>query len=140
MGNRSRQILWLKGDGADGKTTVFRVLYNVLGTCVATIPDVLGGEDSTRFLAMKAYGHRLVVVSECRNDKLLRYGVVRQLTSGDLVNIEGKGRDGFTAITWTKLVVCSNDRPDISSGTADQSRAVVIEVAKSSKTDDAGWA
>ena len=138
-GNRSRQIPWLVGDGQDGKSTTFRVLYESLGTCMATVPDVGMGEDARRFLAMQAYGHRLVVVSDCRNLKILRSGIIRNLTSGDLVSVEGKGRDGFTAVTWTKMAICSNDLPDISSSRADQSRAVVIRVAESENKSDALW-
>ena len=138
-GNRSRQILWLYGDGQDGKSTTFRVLYETLGSCMATVPDVGMGEDAKRFLAFQAYGHRLVVVTDCRNLKILRAGIIRNLTSGDLVSVEGKGTNGFTAVTWTKLAVCSNDRPDISSGRADTSRAVVLRVAESVSKSDAQW-
>lgn len=139
MGNRSRQILWIQGQGQDGKSTTFRVMYEALGTCMATVPDVGMGEDGKRFLAMQAYGHRLVVVSDCKNTKLLRAGIIRNLTSGDLVSVEGKGKDGFTAVTWTKLAVCSNEFPDISSGRADISRAVVLTVSESHSKSDAGW-
>jgi len=134
-GNVSRQVPYLLGAGQDGKSVVLRVLYQLLGRTACTLSDT----HVTNFSASFAYGHRLVVIGENKNDKILMTGLVRSMTSGDAVAVEKKGEQAFSAVLRCKLLIAGNAAPHVSGSRADMSRLVLLEVAESPIKDDGAW-
>jgi hypothetical protein len=82
------------------------------------------------------YGKILVLFPDCKNEKLLMSEFVRNISSGDLVPIERKGVDAFSAELNARLIVASNSAPDLTSGNADLSRLIYLKVAPSLVKDD----
>lgn len=137
-GNRSRQYLWLRGEGQDGKSKVLGVLLEVFGQAGAAINNT-HVEKGGQFFFSSLYGKRLVVYPDCKNSKFGMKEIVRNCTSGDPVPIEFKGETPFTAVLRTKLFVASNPKPEFTSQAADRSRIIYIEVAESEEKDDPTW-
>jgi hypothetical protein len=135
VNSRSRQLLYIQGEGEDGKSTALTVLSRLLGRVVTTLDSL----NINQFTASFIYGHRLVVISENRNPRLFMTAVVRQATSGDLTQIERKGAQAFSAVMRCKLIACGNDDPEITSGHADKSRLVLLRVSPPTTRDDPSW-
>lgn len=109
--NRGKQTLYLHGYGSQGMTKVVEGISSVLGpACTA-----LSGSKSmtNQFGLAKLEGKRLVVISDNKNPKILMTEWVHNLTGGDIVDIERKGKDSHTARLMGKLWICSNVAPEI---------------------------
>jgi hypothetical protein len=136
--NKSRQYLYLHGDGEDGKSTVIRVIADVFGSAKSSI----NGNHLSRgdkFLSSQYYGKRVLVYPDCKNSKFGMSEFVRNVTSGDEVPIEFKGKTPFSSSLYLKLLVGSNLRPEISGQNADVARLIYIEVEPSLSKDDTSW-
>lgn len=138
--NKSRQILWLFGrNGQDGKSCVMQTLYGVFGVA-ATAVDSSTFDSKDTFGLSHLYGKRFAVDFDCRNPRILMYGNLRKCTSGkDTVIINKKNRPKFTAQVYLKVAIVSNDIPAITSGGADTSRLLGVEVFESKTKDDPTW-
>lgn len=137
MKNVSRQYLWLRGDGQDGKSSVLSALLGVFGQAATGIS---GSQlKDTRFLYSAIYGRRAVFYADCKNSKFGMSEFVRNVTSGDHVMVEFKGKTPFSSPLRLKLFVASNPKPEITGETADASRMLYIEVAESKSKDDPTW-
>ena len=67
-GSRSRQYVWLRGNGQDGKSKVLGVLQGVFGPAAAGINNTLF-QKGNQFLFSAIYGKRLVIYADCKNAK-----------------------------------------------------------------------
>lgn len=136
--NRSRQYLWLRGDGQDGKSVVLGVIREVFGMAATAINNSHIKTDS-RFLYSTFYGKRVLLYPDCKNTKFGMTEIVRNCTSGDPVLVEFKNQTPFSAVIRVKLFVASNARPAFTSQAADTSRIIYIEVAPTKTKDDPEW-
>lgn len=84
-------------------------------------------------------GKRLAVYPDCKNSKVGMSELLRNVTSGDPVSVEFKNKDPFTAALRIKLLIGANEKPEVTTGPADTSRLIYIEVGKSKNTDDPTW-
>ena len=137
--NRSRQYVWLRGDGQDGKSVVLGTLAEVFGPAAMALTN--GHlKHAGQFLNSAIYGKRMVVYSDCKDPKFGMREFVRNWTSGDPVPVEFKHQTPFMAVLRVKLFVASNPQPDLTSQVADTSRMILIEVAPTETKDDPTWA
>ena len=66
--------------------------------------------------------------------------MIRNITSGDQVDVEFKGEAQFSTKMYLKLIIGSNHEPEITSGGADKSRLIRIHVSENiNKKDDPEW-
>ncbi len=137
-GNESRQYVWLRGEGQDGKSKVLGVLADVFGPAATGISNSHATRGN-QFFYSAIYGKRLVVYADCKNENFGMSEVVRNCTSGDPVMVEFKGETPFSQRMRIKLVIASNLKPKSSSQASDKSRLLYIEVAPAKNTDDPGW-
>jgi hypothetical protein len=135
--NKSRQYVWLRGDGQDGKSTAVEVITEVFGNARGAINGAALKE--SRFLLSSLYGKAVVVYADCKDPKFGMSAMVRNITSGDVVPVEFKGMGAFTTRMHVKLFIHSNCNPITSTERADQSRMILIEVAETPTRDDPGW-
>lgn len=137
--NNLRQVLWLKGAGNDGKSSVQKALEAVLGQdyCYAMKP----GDEGQQWFQRNVFGKVLVNYADCRNVHLINENSIKQLTGGDTTSIEGKGENSFTGKIYSKLLVTSNYSPKINPELqAHTSRLIKLEVAAQADTKkDAGF-
>lgn len=136
--NKGRQTLWIQGNGENGKSVVLRVIGDALGHN-GHVAITGGSIKDSRFSAAAVYGRSLLTYADCKNVNFLMSEFHRNITSGDAVPIERKGKDSFLGMLRAKCIVASNKLPAITSGTADQSRCIVMQVGPSLNNDDPTW-
>lgn len=135
--NKSRQVLWLWGSGCDGKSTVMRVLGTLLGNATTSISSF--NLQNNRFISSQFYGKRLCLYPDCFNSKFVTSELARNISSGDVITIDFKGKNQFSAYVYLKLIIGSNLEPSISGQTSDVSRLVPIEIKPNTNPIDEGW-
>lgn len=126
--NNIRQVLWLRGAGNDGKSSVQKAIEQVIGRdyCYSMKP----GDELQQWFQKNVFGKVLVNYADCRNQFLIANDNIKQLTGGDTTSIEGKGENSFTGKIYSKLLVTSNFHPKINpENQAQMSRLIKIEVA-----------
>jgi len=133
--HRGRQYLWLEGEGKDGKSTT-----------VGVIADVFGGEKVAALAGLRkdfqhsaCYGRPLAVYADIKDPKFSRCGFIRNITSGDHVSIEYKGKGAFSARLRCRLIIHGNISPDLGTDRAEQSRLIWLRVGESKQQNDPGW-
>ncbi len=136
--SKSRQYLWARGEGQDGKSTVTGIIHDVFGTAAVGINNA-HVQKGSQFFFSALYGKRVCVYPDCKNPRFGMTEIVRNCTSGDPVPIEFKGETPFTVRLRVKLFIGSNHKPEFTSQAADKSRIIYIEVAESTSKDDPGW-
>lgn len=136
--NVSRQYVYLRGDGQDGKSVVFRCMGTVFGkaACAVTNAQITG---NSRFVYSLVYGTRVVLYADAKNTRVGMTEFIRNVTGGDPVPIEFKNKTPFTTNLRCKLFIASNSKPELTSQQSDLSRMIYIEVAPSKNTDDPSW-
>ena len=122
-----RQVLWLQGEGHDGKTQVSSVLTRALGRAATSADDTFTNE-SERWLGSQVYGKRLVVVDDTKMPACLRRGIVHRISGGSALKCEAKGVDGFDFLPNVAILCTSNLMPEIGDTEADRSRLLVVKV------------
>ena len=115
-GDTSEQVWWLlHGSGANGKTTLLRVLSAVLGSYARTVPFSLVTlperqiPDDLADLPCK----RLVFASEAIEGARLNEARIKALTGGDLIAARRLYGRWFTFEPHLKLLLCCNHRPAV---------------------------
>ena len=136
--NKSRQYVWLRGEGQDGKSKVLGVINRVFGSAATGIGNA-HLKSPNQFLYSAIYGKRVVIYADCKNTHLGMTEFVRNCTSGDPVPVEFKGQTPFSWDMYVKLFVASNPKPSFTSQGADTSRVIYIEVAESKSKNDPNW-
>jgi hypothetical protein len=136
--NTGRQYLWLYGTGEDGKSVVLGVIKDIFGNAGAAVNAVNFSKEN-RFLFSSLLGKRVVVYPDCKKSMMVMGEIVRNITSGDPVPIEFKGKDLFTGVLKCKLLIASNELPILTGGNADKSRCLLVTVAASPIKDDPTW-
>lgn len=131
--NKGRQILWLQGQGNDGKSTA-----------IQTITDYLGEEHSmpieegvgSQFFYSKIYGKRLATFGDCKSPRYIAGSKVHSLVGGDYVSIERKGEQPFSAFVRIKLLIASNLFPQIDFSMPNEyTRLMLIKVGPNKSMD-----
>lgn len=126
--NNLRQVLWLRGAGNDGKSSVQKAIEQVIGReyCYSMKP----GDELQQWFQKNVFGKVLVNYADCRNQFLISNDNIKQLTGGDTTSIEGKGENSFTGKIYSKLLVTSNFHPKINpENQAQMSRLIKLEIA-----------
>jgi len=123
--NRSRQIVSLFDFGQTGKTSMYRAVMKVAGRkfCASVSKDSHGNQ----FWASSVYGSRLVMFSDTGNTKVSLMTKVKQLTGGDPIPVEFKGKTSFSWVPNVRVWTSSNNLPEIETYLRHQrSRMLVI--------------
>jgi phage/plasmid-associated DNA primase len=131
--------MWLRGGGADGKSSVQKAIESVIGRdqCYAMKEK----DEAQNWFQKNVYGKVLVNYADCRNPYLVNNSSIKQLTGGDTTSIEGKGENAFTGKIYSKLFVTSNILPKINPEIrAHTSRLIKIDVLPQNEAKkDAGF-
>jgi hypothetical protein len=109
--NKGRQCVWLHDRGYSGKSSVIRAISEFLeNKCVGAISH---GSLSNQFGYSSVYGKRLVVYGDNKNPKLIHQEKVHSILGGDLVQVERKNADPFSAVTYAKMLITANIPPEL---------------------------
>lgn len=124
-GSDRQQYVWLYGRGQNGKGALMRFLARCLGPAFRSKQPPAPNDDKW---TAGLLGARLVTFPDCNAYGFPATGLFKSLTGGDLVDINPKFEKPFTAELRAKFLFSSNERPQLSSETADMRRAVYCEV------------
>ena len=122
-GDVSQQHLHiLHGSGANGKSTLIRVLLDLLGSGYAgqAAPDLLltGNDQRHPTEVADLRGRRFVAAVETEDGRRLNESLVKQLTGGDKVKARYMREDFFEFTPTWKLALVTNPLPKVGSGHA----------------------
>lgn len=128
--NEGRQMIYCydkAGEGGTGKTSVSNALSAGLLEQVtgALNEDVIKNE----FGFAQIYGKRLLIVGDCKNDKIIKNQKLHAITGGDLCSVVYKGKMAFFAKVYARVLIFSNDAPtlDVYRG-HEKSRVIIIRL------------
>lgn len=124
------QYLWLYGSGGNGKSTMARVLGEVLERFVVFV-NAPEGESARKHFSSQLKHKRLAVFDDfkfcSRADNFLRSGLFKSITGGTKVQIERKYENPFDTKINCKFLFTSNVKPSLSGDMADQRRIIYCE-------------
>ncbi len=93
-GYRFKRCLWLYGPGNTGKSVLRELVVELLGADNVQAIDLR--RLSGRFGPGRLYGKRLAGSGDMASRDIAELDIVKQLTGGDQLFAEDKGKDGFT--------------------------------------------
>ncbi len=134
----SRQILWIQGEGQDGKSVVSSVLADALGAAAITLDDSYM-DKAERWMGSSVFGRRLVIVDDTKMRQLTRRGPIHRLSGRSPMMCEFKGQQGFLFQPNVAIVCTSNLLPEIGDNKADRSRLLPLTVRPTGVTSDTRW-
>jgi len=103
----------LYGIGRNGKSCYLRLLTKFVGieNICSTDLDLICGSNRSRFETSKMFKKLVSQMGETNFGTLQSSNVLKQLTGGDLMNFELKGKNGFTGYNYAKIIIASNSLP-----------------------------
>ena len=131
------QYLYLHGLGGDGKSTLIAAMFAMFADMnVMTMQgDSLDGTHSTAALE----GVRLVAFPDCNRPSLPSTGVFKQVTGDDMVTINPKMKEMRNIRLHCKVVISSNDAPQLAGGNADWRRILPAFFDRKETTANTQW-
>jgi len=109
---KCRQVLYLQGNGNDGKSTVSAVIGNILGNRFTSGADILDLSQSANHNLTKFIGKRLIIAADVgENTRITDLANLKKITGGDLIEINPKGKDAFSTFIDAKIMMTSNFAP-----------------------------
>jgi putative DNA primase/helicase len=127
---REQCLLFLYGDGDNGKTVFIQMLRNLLGGYAMTAPIELFvtagvGKHLTGFAAM--HRKRCVIANETQKGHVLRMDVIKGITGQDLMRANFMRKDTFEFLPVCKLIMFGNHKPNLPNvGKAERKRIRMI--------------
>lgn len=132
--NNIRQVMWLVGDGIDGKSAAQNALAHVLG--FEYVKAMQRGEINEKFFLSSVFGKVLVNYADSEDIYLITHPKLKQITGGDTASIEFKSKDSFSGDVYCKIFITSNKNPKINPESRAQiSRLIRLDVAKAKNND-----
>lgn len=108
--NPSKQIIVIIDSGESGKSTIVNALSNPIINIVGAIPENFY---KSNFASSNIHGKRLILFTETKYKKYLNQTLFKAITGGDLITIERKGLNAFQYIPKSRILVTSNEYPDV---------------------------
>lgn len=102
------------GSGRNGKGCFLKVLDRFLGgdiNVTSTSLDLISGNNKSRFESFRMFKKLVALMGETNFGMLTSTSLLKQLTGGDKIGFEKKGKDPFTAYNYAKIIIASNSLP-----------------------------
>jgi len=118
--NVNQTINFYTGIGRNGKSVLVDLISQIMGDYKATVPvSVLTqkrvGVGASSSEIAQLVGVRYAVMQEPSRGDRINEGVMKELTGGDELQARALFKDSITFPVLFKLVMCTNDLPDIKS-------------------------
>lgn len=118
--NVNQTINFYTGIGRNGKSVLVDLISQIMGDYKATVPvSVLTqkrvGVGASSSEIAQLVGVRYAVMQEPSRGDKINEGVMKELTGGDELQARALFKDSITFPVLFKLVMCTNDLPDIKS-------------------------
>lgn len=131
----NRQILWLFGEGFDGKSAITQVIQSIIsGKLGDNYGSITMGVDQmdAKFWGSDIYGKALTTINEVTDPNIIHgslHSKIHAWTGHDSVSIEGKGKGIFSDILYSRCMMHANIEPTFDSGHINQiTRCIPIEI------------
>lgn len=129
IGNLLPYVIYLRGDGGDGKTS----FINMLGRLARSFTNFDGGD---RFNYFNMFGKSIISLNENESSKLMQNRVVKSITGGNSVQIEGKGKNSYSGQIRGLILIDSNYDLELLNRADEKRRLRYFEVTPITKTDN----
>lgn len=109
-GHFMETLMMFLGDGENGKSTLIHVLTALLGDeniSASSLQEL----STNRFRTAHLFGKLANVSADIPATKLMNTGIIKAITSGDMIDAEKKGQDPFTFSPFVKLMFSANSLP-----------------------------
>jgi putative DNA primase/helicase len=108
---RYEKAFWFIGNGSNGKSTLLNVIEQLVGS--ENVSAVPLNELAAKFSTVQLQGKLVNISGELDVNGKLNYGKMKSIVSGDLIECERKGQQGFTFRPYAKLITAMNHTPQI---------------------------
>jgi hypothetical protein len=105
-----RQMVWSQSLGHSGQSTFWNVVYEHLQKIAVVLQKT---SYANQFTAAKCYLKRFAMAPDCSNKYYLGSELVKQLTGGDMGEMEIKFISSFAAKLFARVVAHSNVAPEV---------------------------
>lgn len=120
-----QQYLYLFGEGADGKGTLFNLLEKMLGQTF-TAEDV--PSELAPFWSSSLIGKRLCVFPDLEKPGFVKSARFKKLTGDDSIRVEEKFKKQYSTKIFTKFMIASNLELAHGGRKADRRRALYVSL------------
>jgi len=114
-----RKFFVFLGEGANGKSTLLKVIEAMLGAENVSHQSLHALGDN-RFASFELFGKLANIYADLEDYDVRKTGFLKQITAGDTISYERKFKDPFSAPVTARLVFSANRMPRI----ADESEAI----------------
>lgn len=118
------QYLYLHGLGSDGKSTLLKAMYAMFNNHGYTTMQGNSLDDSHATADLE--GVRLLVFPDCNRPSLPSTGNFKEITGEDMVGVNPKLQARRNIKMHCKVVISSNDEPQLAGGRADERRIIPV--------------
>ncbi|MGA4555683.1 DUF5906 domain-containing protein [Methylorubrum aminovorans] len=128
---RGRQVLWIEGDGEDGKSTFMMAFASLFGTTAGSA-DWATMKNAPQFVAGLFVDKKFVYVPDNANPYLLMTEIFKTLANpgADPVTVNQKYGKMYTTTLEAHVAVLSNHAPEISGERHNVSRTLWLRLAE----------
>ncbi len=123
--SQRQQDVWIYGGGKNGKGALFRCFVRLFGPVYGSEEAPTG--DSKHWTA-GLMGKRVVAFPDCNNASFVTTGRFKSLTGEDKIRVEIKNGPVLSVDIPAKFLFTSNNKPRISSTTADIRRIIYSHI------------
>lgn len=132
----NRQVLYMQGEGGDGKSQVLKVIEEFYGNYASLDRKSIDSE----FVGSQIFGKGLLTIPDCKSPSIIGSELIHRVTGGDTLMINTKFMTPFTAKCYAKVWINSNDKAQIRNVRNEKSRIIYLEVSEpKGKKDKINW-
>lgn len=138
----SQEMVFLKGDGGEGKSSFLNMLTELYVTGenrTALTPQELATD---KFALVGLLGKTLNVAGDIEADYISESAIIKRITGGDVIKGEYKGVQSFNFVSYSKHIFSMNDYfrfADLSMGFSDRLAVVPITIGNQRKKGADFW-
>ncbi len=128
IGLKTPYVIYLQGSGGDGKSGFIEMLKILVRGSYSSF-------DMERFNGYNMYNKSLLVLNENNSINIMQNRIVKEVSGGDNMKIEGKGKNAFTGSIRGQIIIISNNQPKIQ-GVENEKRRLRYHTVKSHKLNN----
>lgn len=133
MGNQVtnyREIFFVRGNGETGTTTLTRALLRRFSDIAVGLDNAFDSPDT--HTTSSFVGKFIGIMTECnKRSRIINHPLIRRITTGDVITVNPKFRNPFTATVEMSLILGTNSYPLVNLFKTDEvSRFYIIDTAR----------
>lgn len=120
-----QKMLFLNGDGGNGKSTLIKLMTNVVGddnTSAVSISSLI----NNRFQSALLYNKLFNTVADINSDFFDDSSILKALTGDDTITVERKGENGFVYKNFAKMTYSCNRLPKFKDTSGGLERRILV--------------